>query len=464
MVWCPENASCRAVSTLRAPRKPVQWVQARSGWRAVEEYHPLPFRRFRATIRARLAVLPEDTLHSWLWDMATGACAGVYLGCVWTFAGRIARAELSASEAQMGWFAAAPALGYVFATVWARQMEGRAKLPFIYWTWLAARGLFMLSPFVRTREQYILLVCATPIIFSISSPAYTSVMKDIYPDDLRGRLMSVVRIALSVATFGTALVAGRMMDAGVDWRSVFFIGGAFGGLSAITFSRIRVPDGPAARQDVISTVAFFKDTFGILRRNPAYRWFTASVFVYGFGNLVASTLYPIYQVDRFAITNTEVANLQNVAAVATVAGFFFWGSFMDRRGPLPTVLIAIVVVCTMPITYALAPSVEYLRFAAAAGGIAMSGIELGYLNTTLMFAEPGRAAQYQALHSSFFGIRGSIAPHFAIPLMRSFGARHSFLIAEVIMLCGVILQIASMRVSRRQLEPSAPQEPGDASV
>jgi len=390
--------------------------------------------------------------------MATGACAGVYLGCVWTFAGRIARAELGATAAQMGWLAAAPALGYVFSTVWARQMEGRSKLPFVYWTWLAARGLFILSPLVRTREQYVLLVCFTPILFSVSSPAYTSIMKDIYPDELRGRLMSVVRIVANVVALTTALVAGRMLDAGVGWRTVFMVGGAFGALSALTFSRIRVPAEASGLQEGITTVAFLRDTFDILRRNAVYRWFTASVFVYGFGNIVASTLYPIYQVDRFHITNTEVANLQNVAAAATIIGFFFWGSFMDRRGPLVTVLIAIVAVCSMPITYALAPRVEYLRIAAAMGGLAMSGIELGYLNTTLLFAEPGRAAQYQALHSSFFGIRGSIAPHVAVPLMHAAGPRATFVVAEAIMLCGVALQLVSMRDARRRLV--RPRGPG----
>lgn len=400
--------------------------------------------------RPRLPELPDMTRRAWLWDMATGACAGVYLGCVWTFVGRIARAEMQATASQMGWLASAPALGYVFATIWARQMEGRAKLPFVYWTWLVARGLFMLSPFVRSREQFVLLVCATPVIFSVSSPAYTAVMKDIYPDELRGRLMSVVRIVLNIVTLATALVAGRLMDAGAGWRAVFLVGGAFGALSAWTFSRIPVHAVPESERDSVSTLEFLRDTLDILRRNPGYRWFTASVFVYGFGNIVATTLYPIYQVDRFAITNTEVANLQNVAAAATIAGFFFWGPFMDRKGPLVTVLIAIGVVCTMPITYAFAPRVEYLRLAAAAGGIAMSAIELGYLNTTLLFAEPGRAAQYQALHSSFFGIRGSIAPHCAIPLFHLLGAKRAFLVAEVIMLGGVALQLVSMRDYRRQ--------------
>jgi len=360
--------------------------------------------------------------------------------------------------------ASAPALGYVFATLWARQMEGRSKLPFVYWTWLAARGLFVLSPLVRSREQFILLVCATPIIFSVSSPAYTAVMKEIYPDELRGRLMSAVRIVLNVVTLLTALVAGRLMDGGLDWRPVFFVGGVFGALSALVFSLVPISETTDANGPRVPALDFVRDTLDILRRNPGYRWFTASVFVYGFGNIVATTLYPIYQVDRFAISNTEVANLQNIGAVATIAGFFFWGPFMDRRGPLATVFLAILIVCTMPITYALAPRVEYLRIAAAAGGVAMSAIELGYINTTLLFAEPGRAAQYQALHSSFFGIRGSIAPQCAIPLLHWLGAERAFLVAEAIMLAGVVLQLVSMRDYRRSRQACARVAVGRQSV
>jgi hypothetical protein len=397
-----------------------------------------------------MSALPPETRQAWLWDTATGACAGVYLGSVWTFVARIARAELHATATQMGWMAAAPAVGYIFATVWARQMEGKSKLPFVYWTWLVARGMFMLAPLIATREQFVALVCITPIIFSVSTPAYTAIMRDIYPDELRGRLMSVVRIVLNAITLGAALLTGRLLDAGLDWRAAFLVGGVFGALSAWTFSRIRVPGPTETGREPPSTIAFFRDTLDILRRNPGYRWFTASVFVYGFGNLVATTIYPIYQVDRFHISNTEVANLQNVAAGATILGFFFWGWFMDRRGPLITVLIAIGVVCTMPFVYAVAPRVEYLRIAAAAGGLAISGIDLGYLNTTLLFAEEGRAAQYQALHSSFFGIRGTIAPQVAIPMMHAFGARNAFYVAGVIMLVGVTLQVVSMRDFRRQ--------------
>lgn len=401
-------------------------------------------------MRARLASLPAATQNAWKWDLATGIFAGLYQGCVWTFVARVARAELHANDQQMGWIAAAPALGYVFATVWARQMDGRSKMPFVFWTWLFARGAFLLAPLIHSRFQFVALVFITPFVFSISIPAYTAIMKDIYSDAHRGRLMSAVRMLMSVMTLLSSLTMGRLLDAHyLTWRDGFCIGGVLGILSAWTFSRISLPPSETVSDERLSTRAFFQDTFHILIRNPGYRWFTASVFVSGFGNLVATTLYPIYQVDHFHVSNRDVANLQNISSLATILGFFFWGSFLDRKGPLATVLLALGFNLAVPLLYAESWNFNAIYLASASMGLAVSGIELAYLNTTLLFAEPGKAAQYQALHSSFFGIRGSIAPQCAIPLMHLIAWRPAFLTSFLIILTGVFLQMISMRDYRR---------------
>jgi MFS family permease len=400
--------------------------------------------------RGRLLEMPTETLKSWKWDMLGGLCAGVYQGSVWTFVGKVARHDLQATESHMAWIAAAPALGYLFATLWARQMEGKAKMPFVYWTWLIARGLFIATPAVASAGQFTALVCITPFIFSVSTPAYAAVMKDIYPDHQRGRLMSVVRIGTNSMMLIASLVFGRLMDHGLDFRYSFLVGGIFGALSAVAFSRIRVPASPTGFGVPIAAKAFAKDTYDILRRNPGFRWFSFSVFMYGFGNIVSTTLYPMFQVDRLHVSNTEVANLQNVASIMTIVGFFFWGGFLDTRGPLATVMVAMIVVTFMPLCYMAAKDVSLLYVAAALGGVALSGIELGYLNTTLLFAEPGKAAQYQALHSSFFGIRGSIAPFCAVPLFKWLGFRGAFSIGLTVCVIGVVLQAIAMRDYRRE--------------
>ncbi len=403
------------------------------------------------SLRLWIESLPPTARAALRWDCASSLLWGAYNGCIWTFVARIARADLRASAADMAWISAAPALGYLFATIWARQMEGRAKMPFVWITWLVARGLFLLTPLFATRNGYVFLVCVTPIIFSVSTPAYTSLMKDVYPDHLRGRLMSLSRMCWSLSTFFFAFGAGRLLDGGLDWRWSFMFGGACGALSALAFCRIRVPLPDVEADDRMSTIGFVRDTLNILWRNPRFRWFSASVFVYGFGNIMAYTLYPIHQVDTFHIRNTDVANMQNLAAVTQIAGYLFWGGIMDRRGPLFAVLVGICIICLMPPCYAMAGNLAPIYLASAIGGLAFSGIELGYLNSILQLSEPGRAAQYQALHSSLYGIRGTIAPFCALPLMHVYGIRTGIWACGGVMLCGIGLQLVSMREHKRYL-------------
>ena len=142
--------------------------------------------------------------------------------------------------------------------------------------------------------------------------------------------------------------------------------------------------------------------------------------------------------------------MQNIGSLATIVGFYFWGGFLDRRGPLATVLAAIGINLAVPLLYAEAWSINALYFASLAMGICLAGVDLAYLNTTLLFAEKGKASQYQALHSSFFGIRGSIAPQCAVPMMRHFGAQRAFFISFWIIVAGVWLQIISMRDYRKE--------------
>lgn len=415
-----------------------------------------PIRRPLGAIRRSLGRFVPDTVwYNWKWDLAAGISSGIYQACIWTFALQIARGTLHASGMQMGLATAAPAIGYLFAIIWARQMEGRSKLPFVTVTWVMSRGLFLLTPLLargpyRT-EFFVGLIVMTPIIFSVSTPAYTAIMKEIYPDQHRGRMMAYVRVGMNASMLITAFIMGRLQQhAGLDFRWMFFIGGVFGVGTAYAFSRLRLP--------AVTTVAetppfgwFLRDTFSILITNKGYRWFTASVFITGFGNLVATTYYPIYQVDKIHITPEQIANMQNMGSVMSIFALFFWGWYMDRYGSLATVLVAVSINCLTPILYAISSNVYYLYLAAIVMTTTSAGIDLGYLNTTLTFAEPGRAAQYQAVHSSFFGLRGTIAPLLAIPLLQSVGHNWitAFLICLTIMLVGVVFQFFSLQTYRR---------------
>ena len=108
---------------------------------------PPPIRRPLGRLRRRIGrYVPDVVWYNWRWDLAAGISSGIYQACIWTFALQLARGKLHATGMQMGLATAAPAIGYLFAIIWARQMEGRSKLPFVTLTWVMSRGLFLLTP------------------------------------------------------------------------------------------------------------------------------------------------------------------------------------------------------------------------------------------------------------------------------------------------------------------------------
>lgn len=399
--------------------------------------------------------MPDVVWYNWNWDLVAGICSGIYQGCVWTFALQLARGALHATGFQIGLATSAPCIGYLFATLWARQMEGKSKLPFVTITWVLSRGLFVLTPLLvgnpPNRAMFVMLICLAPIVFSVSTPAYTAIMKDIYPDEMRGRLMSFVRVGMAISMLLTAPAMGWLQEKmGLDFRWMFAFGGVFGVGTAFAFSHLRLPDVPNTSTPP-PVAAFMRDTFGILVHDRGYRWFQVSVVISGFGNLVACTLYPIYQVDHFHISPQQIANLTLETGIASLLSLFFFGWFMDRFGSLSAVLLGVAIICLTPICYAFGPTIYWLYAGAFFMGFAGAGTELGYLNTTLMFAARGRAAQYQAVHSSLFGLRGTIAPLVAIRLFDLLGKSFpvTFMVCLSIMFLGVVFQVVSMQSYRR---------------
>ncbi|MER3473458.1 MAG: hypothetical protein C4335_05365 [Armatimonadota bacterium] len=397
-------------------------------------------------------VLSPHVIPAYRWDALAGLLGGIYMGAIFPFVMRIARADLHASRLEISLLTAAPFIGSLLAPLWARQMVGRSKMPFCVYSWIFARALFFGMLLVTQAWQFVLLIGTAQIIGSISGPAYTALMKDIYPDEERGRAMGLVRVGAYSALFVVSFIAGHLLDAGVPFRWLFPASTVIGIAAALCFSRVPVREsaGASEPQTRLSALAFWLETVAILKHNKGFRWFAASVMTYGFGNLVAFTLYPLYQVDRLHITNVQVATLTNVASVSSIIAFAYWGHFMDRHGALWTALVNIVIQCVMPVVYFFSGAWWHLVPAAVAQGVAGAGIELAYLNVILTLSEEGKEAQYQALHSMLLGVRGTVAPFVAVPILRALGFHASFMLCLALMLIGACTQAVSLSAYRKR--------------
>ena len=395
--------------------------------------------------------VPEGARDAYRRDAWSGILGGIYTGAIFPFIGFIARDRLHASVALIGLMTAAPFIGNLFALLYANAMEGRRKMPYVVWSRVIARALFLFVLFAGTPLSFALIVTAVQIIATVASPAYPAILREIYPDQHRGRIMAYIRFGLAFTTFASTLLVGRLLQL-IDFNYIFPIAGLFGVASALAFGTIRTapvvpvdPDNGRA-----STPRFLRSTLAIFKEDRNYTWFAVSVFTFGFGNLMVAPLYPVFQVDRLHITATQVAILSSISTVIWMFSYLYWGRYVDMQSPLKAVVVNILLVSFVPFTYFLARSVWMLLPAAVLTGITMGGVELSYLNCVLRFAKEGRESHYQALHSFLLGIRGTIAPFCGVAIVSIFKTghvdmRYVFLISMGIMLLGAGLQVVGIR-------------------
>jgi len=397
--------------------------------------------------------IPKQARDAYRRDARAGMLVGIYTGAIFPFIGYIARDRLHASVEMIGLMTAAPFIGNMFALFYANAMEGRRKMPYVVWSGAIARMLFLFTLFASTPLRFAILVSAIQIIGTVASPAYAAILKEVYPDEQRGRIMAYIRVGLAFTTFASTLIVGQLLKRGIlDFTHIFPIAGLFGVAAALSFGSIRTapidPNHPSNQRT--ATIRFLRDTLAILREDRNYAWFAMSVFTFGFGNLIVAPLYPVFQVDRLHITAAQVALLSNAATIIWMISYFYWGKYVDMRSPLKAVVVNILMVSLVPLNYFLARNVWMLLPAAVINGLTMGGIELSYFNSILYFAQEGKESQYQALHSFLLGIRGTIGPFVGAAMVSAFtrhnvDVRYAFLVSMAVMLIGALLQVVGVR-------------------
>ncbi|MBI3910095.1 MAG: MFS transporter [Armatimonadetes bacterium] len=423
----------------------------------------------RARKQAQTAVhrhVPPRARDAFVTDATAMLLAGLYAGSIYPFVSIIARGELGADATVLGFMSAAPYLGYLCSLFWARAMEGRRKVPFVKWSHLAARTTVVLMLFATSAWPFALIISAVQIIGAIATPAYAAIIKEVYPDDTRGRIMSLTRAALLVAQIVATYIVGWLLTT-VSYRFVFPVAALVGIVAALVFSRINpneqaqpaVGDPGAARLPLrartMDTARYLWDTLGILKVDHAYRWFAFSVFTYGFGNLLITPIIPLVQVDRLHMRTNDLSLLANLSQVVAVFAYFYWGRYVDRRSPQRAVTLNILVNALVPIFYILAIGVGQawvLIPAFLVSGAIMAGIDLSYFNALLSFSQEHNVARYQALQSFLLGVRGTVAPFIGSMLVsyldaHSLDRRYAFVVALVFILTGCWMQ---MMATRRQ--------------
>lgn len=335
---------------------------------------------------------------------------------------------LGASNSLIGLLVAAPFLGNIFGipAVLVVEKVKRRKLisvlaSLISRAWLLVFALIPL--FFRTFGLPLLLIGIffSGAIAAFSNSAWSSWMRDLIPEEVRGRFFSK-RLALSFTlAMPLSLVAGRFID---FWKAQFPVQAAFGysilfgiafgfgitgvlALRAIPESPMEKPTERASLRKIISSP--FRDENFKKMLGFTTSWALAFNFAIPF--------FVVYMLKRIGLSLTMVIGFSVISQLFNILFLQIWGRLTDRLSSksvmqVSGVLLLISVILwpftTLPeVHIATLPLLALIHILL---GIAIAGVSIASFNIVFKLAPPDKATKYLAVNGALVSMAMGVGP------------------------------------------------------
>jgi len=359
-----------------------------------------------------------------------------------------------ATDFVMGLISISQTAGSFLIFLWLNLALKSEKFRFIGITKAIGRAILFLPLFTKNPLFYAIAIFIYYIFEQGSSSTYVSVMNDIYPHQYRGFTMGMVRIEGSVAIILVSLIAGRMFDL-YDFRILFSIGITLGILSAYTFYRIK---NITTINSIPRTKGKFKlsGLITLLKKDKLIVKYFSIFFMLGFGNLINAAVYPIFLVDILHISNTLFGIALSLQNIALIFGFYLWGKYIDKKGPLLTRVILCFIFFCIPLFFVLMYLFQnlyiiFLFIPFILRGLVFSGGELSRVNFIIRVVNKKDIEKYWTIDYFLLGTRGFVAPYLGILLKNLFGFLFVFILSLILIGLAAILMYMYYKNNYKEL-------------
>ncbi len=275
-------------------------------------------------------IVPAACRRALKWDSISAVLSGLFSGAVGPFFGVIARQDMHASNFWLAMLSSSGSAGNLLNPLVAHHIRKKPKLPYIVWPMALARVVFFFVPLALSAPLFIMIGFANSFIGTLSGPASHAFLRDAYPAERRGRLMSFVRVLAVLGGLAGAALGGRLLMH-YDYKLIFPLMAFVGLLSVAAFTRVGVGCHP--EEDAPPQMGFW-ESVAIVRKDPAFKLYCTFFYLYGFGNMMAGPIITMVQVDQLHITKQWVSYLSITQAIFGMLGYFLWGKVVDHRGPV----------------------------------------------------------------------------------------------------------------------------------
>lgn len=337
----------------------------------------------------------------------------------------LARKQFGANDWQTLVLTASPTVFFSLSIFWNdlynRQRFGRYLM--IYW--LVASAPLMLMAFAQGYWGLVIPYLVSCIGGAGYHPAAGDLLKSLYPDKVRGRMYSILWGTSMVVSAVLGFVVGKWMTVDAEAFRLYMPAGVMlqlVGMGLIAFIAKRT--GLAERRDAAAHEAGLSDRRSlwqrvvepithakeVLKEDPIFARYEAAYMTYGVGWMIAYALLPILVTTKLNLNYDEVAKSTHVAyLVAMVLVLAPAGWLMDRIGAIRSTGLSFGLLTFYPLALIFAGDDHALLYASVFYGVAHAGASVGWmLGPVALAPNPGKVAQYVAIHATLVGIRGKL--------------------------------------------------------
>jgi len=274
---------------------------------------------------------------------------------------------LGASQSDMGWFQSSTNLSNnVMQVFWGRLSDKlQRRAPFIIIGSLLLSVFWIPMIFVANAQQLIAILAAQALIGSMATPAITAMIGDLAPSLKLGRTNAMMNLYTTIGSVVATVASGVLLIAtGRSPQEVFFIplaiAAVFGIASSLLMIKIKESKNGSRinlKRDLTSDLVA---TFACAGRTPRFVRYCYVEGTYQFFMSIAWPLLAITQVTVLNATMLQIALLTVAQSVAIIVFQGWAGRLADTIGRKPLLVLYRFSLVTVPLAYAVAPSMDVL--------------------------------------------------------------------------------------------------------
>ncbi len=333
-----------------------------------------------------------------------------------------------------------------------------------------SRLFLLIIPFFETPNFFIFCIAAMSYTDSLIRPSWNTVFKHNYSDEKRSVLYSYASSVYTIVVLIVTTALGYLLDLNYELYKVFYpVAGIFDILAYINLAKMirmgKIFDEGKNKFTGIISGGLIKDILilpvrnliRIFKENKPFFRFELNFFLYGMAFMIASPAVPIFLVENLKLDYAPISVGKGlVFYTATILFTPVMGRIHGTGNPTKFCGYLFLSLIFYPL---LMLSIKYfgvenqiispeilLYITFFFFGISMSGVTMSWNISSIYYAPPLQVANYQAVHITLTGVRGSFAPFVGYFILKWVSIEATFLVSSLFfLLAGVMM----MRESRK---------------